>query len=108
MYDIYIYIYINILQKYIFYIEIYMYVYKHCILALFGMSEKYTSNAKILLKLCTDWLQIKVARNYTQLWSYIKKTVKCKELESYEMLIGSFLMYKDKIIITGKVKIEYI
>ena len=37
-----------------------------------------------------------------------QKTVKCKELESYEMLIGSFLMYKDKIIITGKVKIEYI
>ena len=73
MYDIYIYIYINILQKYIFYIEIYMYVYKHCILALFGMSEKYTSNAKILLKLCSDWLQIKVARNYTQRWSYIKK-----------------------------------
>ena len=26
-----------------------------------------------------------------------QKTVKCKELESYEMLIGSFLMYKDKI-----------
>ena len=54
MYDLYIYIYINILQKYIFYIEIYMYAYKHCILALFGMSEKYTSNAKILLKLCSD------------------------------------------------------
>ena len=67
MYNIYIYIYVIILQKHIFYIEIYMYVYKHCILALFRMSEKYTRNAKILLKLCTDRLQIKVVRNYTQL-----------------------------------------
>ena len=39
-----------------------------------------------------------------------KKTITgiSKELENYEMLAGSFLMYKNKIIFTGKVKIEYI